>query len=279
MALDPVRLKKALEAIRGIKIPEFPQEVIALDAEVQSKFANAQNVAKIIERNTTLSGEVIKLANMPVMKTKVQVNSIREAVNAIGLKNIYNLVVIAAYKRMFGSKGVVKDISDNGVDVAFCMAFLTEAVQGIDRDEAYMVGLFHNVGSLMLAMKDESLYAKVFQSGMTNPIGLLKKEENLLDTDHTMVGLLVAKKWQLPTYMINIIMLHHLTNVSKVEDERVRTFIAMLKVSNAIVAEVSLGAYIGEEMKDYLRDGMQELMLNPEMVNDLRQQLLASGGG
>ena len=79
--------------------------------------------------------------------------------------------------------------------------------------------------------------------------------------------------------MLNIIKLHHLTNVSKVEDERVRTFIAMLKVSNAIVAEVSLGAYIGEEMKDYLRDGMHELMLNPEMVNDLRQQLLASGGG
>ena len=271
------RLRAALEAIRGIKIPEFPQEVIELDAEIQSKFANVQNITKIIERNTTLSGEVIKLANMPVMKATSPVNTIRDAVNTMGLKNIYNLVVIAAFKRMFGSKGLHRDISDNSVDVAFCMAFLTEEVHGIPRDEAYLVGLFHNVGCLMLASKDEAVYQKIFNSGMTNPISVLKKEQETFNTDHTMVGLLVAKKWQLPTELLNVIMLHHTLQVAKINDDRVRTYVAMLKISNAIVAEISLGAYIGEEMKSFLKDGKQELMLSDDFINDLRQQLLTGG--
>lgn len=271
------KLRNALEAIRGIKIPEFPQEVIELDAEIQSKFANTQNITKIIERNTTLSGEVIKLANMPIMKATSPVNSIRDAVNTMGLKNIYNLVVIAAFKRMFSSKGLHRDISDNSVDVAFCMAFLTEEVHGIPRDEAYLVGLFHNVGCLMLASKDEEAYQKIFNSGMTNPIKVLNKEQETFNTNHTFVGLLVAKKWQLPTELLNVIMLHHTAEVSKINDDRVRTYVAMLKIANAIVAEISLGAYIGEEMKSFLKDGKQELMLSDDFINDLRQQLLTGG--
>ncbi|WP_130537024.1 HDOD domain-containing protein [Thiomicrorhabdus indica] len=277
MGLQQDRLRDALEAIRGIKIPEFPQEVIELDAEIQSKFANAQNITKIIERNTTLSGEVVKLANMPVMKAKNPVNTIRDAVTTMGFKNIYNLVVIAAFKRMFGSRGLHRDISDNSVDVAFCMAFLTEEVHGIPRDEAYLVGLFHNVGCLMLASKDEEVYQKIFRSGMSNPIGILQKEQEAFNTNHTLVGLLVAKKWQLPTDLLNVIMLHHTPDVSKINDDKVRTYVAMLKIANAIVAEISLGSYIGDEMKAFLKDGKQELMLDTDFINDLRQQLLTGG--
>lgn len=268
------QLRNALEAIRGIKIPEFPQEVIELDKEIQSRFANTQNITKIIERNTTISGEVIRLANMPIMKAKSPINNIRDAVNTMGLTNIYNLVVIAAFKRMFGSKGLHRDILDNSVDVAFCMAFQTEAVQGISRDEAYMVGLFHNVGCLMLASKDEAAYDKLFRAGMSNPVSVLQKEEQVFNANHTMVGLLVAKKWQLPTYILNTIMLHHTGSVGKVSDDQVRTLVAMLKVSNAIVAEISLGSYVGEETREYLADGVQELMLEEDFVNELRRQLL-----
>lgn len=247
-----------------------------MDAEIQSPFSNVQKITKIIERNTTISGEVIRLANMPIMKAKSPVHTIREAVNTMGLTNIYNLVVVAAFKRMFGSKGLHRDISDHSVDVAFCMAFLTEEVQGVTRDEAYMVGLFHNVGSLMLASKDEAVYEKMFRSGMSNPITILQKEEAVFQTNHTMVGVLVAKKWQLPTYLLNTIMLHHTPAVAKITDEKVRTFVAMLKVSNAIVSEISLGAYCGEENEQFLKDGQQELMLDSHFLSDLRRHLMTA---
>jgi HD-like signal output (HDOD) protein len=131
------KLRNAVAAIRGHKIPELPNEVLLLEQEIKSKFCSSAKVAEIIEMNTTLSGEVIRIANSPVIKLRSPVSSIRDAVNAMGIDHIYNLVVSAALKNMFGTKGLFKDIMDNSVDVAFCMADLAEWVEGVSRDRSF----------------------------------------------------------------------------------------------------------------------------------------------
>jgi len=268
------KLRQAFESIRGIRIPELPGEIIELEHELKRKLCNSFTVAQIIERNATLSGEVIRLANSPMMRLKEPANTIRDAINVIGLDNIYNLVVSAAYQRIFGSDQLYKDILTHSVDVGFVMAYLSEWVHDVSRDEAYMVGLFHNVGALMFANKNPTLYNKLFINSMSFPTRIISKEEELLGSNHCMVGILVAKKWCLPMDVINAIMLHHTPKVSAIKDDKVRSHVAMIKIANAVVAEVSLGAYRGQEMKDYEKDGMQELMIDSEVIKELRNRLM-----
>lgn len=268
------QLRAALNAIRGIKIPEFPQEVIELEREINSALSNTQRIVEILEQNVTLSGEVMRLVNSPVIKLREPVNGIREAVFAMGLDNLYNLVVAAAFQRLFSSKGLHRDILDHSVDVAFCMAYLTEFVHGVTRDQAYMLGLFHNAGSLMLTAKDEEAYDSLFRASLANPFSVILKEHEIMGADHCMVGVLVAKKWQLPTTMINAIMLHHTQRPGNISNEEVRLMVAMLQLSNAVVAEISLGAYRGEEMRLMEKTAMEELMLDEEVVAELRANLI-----
>jgi hypothetical protein len=49
--------------------------------------------------------------------------------------------------------------------------------------------------------------------------------------------------------------------------------VALLKVANGIVAETSIGAYIGAEMTEYTRDGIHTLMLKSEHIKDVRMSL------
>ncbi|WP_040728128.1 HDOD domain-containing protein [Thiomicrorhabdus sp. Kp2] len=268
------KLRQAIKAIHGQKIPELPEEIIELDKEISSKFANMGNVADIISKNTTLSGELMRLINSPAVKLKEPVNSIREAVTVMGLTNISNLLVAAAIKNIFGSKGLSKDIMDHSVDVAFCMADLSEWVHGITRDEAYMLGLFHNVGAMMLAAKDEETYAGLFRDSMSKPVSAIRKEEEVFDSNHAMIGVLIGQKWRLPVNMLNAIMLHHNEKCERIKNDQVRAMVAMIKVANAIVSEVSLGAYRSEEMRNYEQDGISELMLDSEEVQDIRSSLM-----
>lgn len=268
------KLRKALESIRGIRIPELPGEIIELERELKRKLCNSFTVAQIIERNATLAGEVVRLANSPFMRLREPAHTIKDAINVIGLDNIYHLVVSAAYQRIFGSDQLYKDILNHSVDVAFVMAYLAEWVQGVSRDEAYMVGLFHNIGSLMYANKNPQIYTKLFINSMSFPLRIIQKEEEIMGSNHQLVGILVAKKWLLPMDLINTIMLHHTHKVSAIKDDKVRTLVAMIKVANAVVAEVSLGAYRGQEMKDYEKDGMHELMIDYDTVNELRNRLM-----
>jgi len=274
MAMQADKLRQALESIRGVRIPELPSEIIELEAEIKSKFCNTYSIAKIIERNTTLSGEVIRLANSPMMKLREPAKTIRDALNVVGLDNIYNLVVAAAYERIFGTEGLYRDIMTHSVDVGFVMAHMSEWVQDISRDQAYMVGLFHNVGALMYATKNAKLYNKLFVASMSFPWKIIPKEEELMGSNHCFVGILVAKKWLLPVEAINAIMLHHTHKLSDIPDDKVRALVAMIQVANAIVAEVSLGAYRGQEMKDYEKQAMRELMIDYDVIRELRNRLL-----
>ncbi len=270
-----LRMKKAMAAIQGVKIPEMPEEVIQLDMEINSKFANAASVASIIEKNTTLSGAVMKLANSPVARTKQEVRSIREAVDVLGMEKLYSYVVTAALCNMFSGKKLLKDIMDNSVDVAFCMADLAEWVDGVSRNEAYMLGLFHNVGALMLASKNESTYESYYTASMSNPIKVVRDEELAYGTNHTMVGAIIGRKWKLSADMIQAIMFHHNQSLATIKSDHVRALVAMLKISNMIVAEISIGSYQGEEAKSYLADGVDELMLDSEVVNEQRTALMS----
>ncbi len=269
------KLRSAMLAIRGYKIPEIPHEVLLLEKEVKSKFCSSTKVAEIIEMNTTLSGEVMRIVNSPVIKTRGPVGSIREAVSVMGTDNIYNLVVSAALKNMFGTKGLVKDIMDNSVDIAFCMSDLAEWVQGVTRDEAYMLGLFHNSGALMLAAKSEATYEPFFRNSMSMPLSVVNKEQKTYGSDHAVVGVLIAKKWRLPIDMLSAIMLHHKAECAQIKNDRVRAMVAMIKIANAMVAEISLGAYRGDEMRDYEKDGVDELMIPETVLKEIRTALMS----
>jgi HD-like signal output (HDOD) protein len=251
-------LRQALAAIKGVKLPELPEEVFQIEQEISSRFASTAKIAQIIEQNTTLSGEVLRLVNSPAMRMKTPSKTIREAVDKLGLINIRNLVVSSFLQRMFSGSQAYKDIMSHSVDVAFCMAELSEWVSGVSRDEAYMLGLFHNSGSLMLATKDKEGYEDVFHYGHSNPLGLIKLEEETYQTTHTALGVLLGKKWHLPVDMLSAIFLHHIENCSDINNEKVRALVAMIKISNALVSEVSLGAYRSEEMRNYELDRSEE---------------------
>ena len=269
------KLRAALQAIQGVKIPELPTEVLALEEEIKSKFGSLAKAAEIIEMNTTLSGEVMRLVQSPIIETKEPVNSIRDAVNVLGFDNLYNLVVSSALQNLFSGDGVLKDIMDNSVDVAFCMADLSEYVEGVSRDEAYMLGLFHNVGALLMATKDAKAYEPLFSDSMILPNTVIAKENAVFGSNHAMIGVLIAKKWHLPIHMLNAIMLHHNQSCRRIENDQVRAMVAMIKVANAVVAEISLGAYRGEEMKNYEADGAEELMIDEEEISTIRSSLMS----
>ena len=273
MSMDQI-LREAMVAIKGVKLPELPEELMLIEHELASRFCSSQKIANIIEQNTTLSGEVLRLANSPVYKLRQPAETIGQAVLMLGLDNIKNLVFSASMKQLFNSSDLYKDIMSHSVDVAVCMADLSEWVADVTRDEAYMLGLFHNAGCLMLATKDPDNYQKIFQLSHSNPSEYMKRERERYRTTHNAIGVLLGKKWHLPIDVLSAIYLHHIESCSKIQNDRVRALVALTKIANSMVSEISLGAYRGEEMKNYEKDGRDELMIAEGVIKEIRIALM-----
>ena len=268
-------LRNAIDAINGVQIPELPEAIILLESEINSRFANTNKITEIISENTTLSGQVMQVINSPVMRLTNPVKSIRGAVNVMGLNNIYNLVVCSALMNLFGNNELHREIMKHSVGVAFCMADISEHIKDVSRDQAYMLGLFHNVGALMLASKSSDLYTPLFHNSLSLPVSISEKEEDCFGSNHSMIGVLVAKKWHLPADILSAIMLHHNKSCAAISQDRVKTLVAMIKTANGMVSEIDSGAFKSTEMKSYEQDGMEVLNLPEKVWRDIRTDLMS----
>lgn len=237
------KLRRAFTAIAGVKIPDMPEEIIELDKEMNARYPNTVKMTQIIGKNTVLAGEVLKIANSP------------------------------ALRQIWGCAKTMREIIEHSADVAYCAAELANLVQGVTPDEAYVCALFHNGGAILLANKAPDAYSDLFFQSHSLPFASIQKEEALLNTNHMVVGLLMAKKWQLSEVMTQAIYYHHIDKCSRIADEKVRLLVGLLKVANGIVAETSLGAYIGTEMTQYYEDGVQTLMLDAGQIKEVRMAL------
>ncbi|KUJ72646.1 HDOD domain-containing protein [Thiomicrospira sp. WB1] len=268
------QLKNAMNAIKGVKIPNLPKEVLELDEQLSSRFPNNQTITEIIQSNTKLSGEVLRIVNSPVIKTSHPIKTIREAVDVLGYTNLKNLVLASALQNLFNT-AEVNEIIEHSKDVAFCCAELSELVQGVSRDEAYLVGLFHNAGSLLLASKDPE-YVKLFARFNTHPISTLNQEMAQYGANHTFIGVLIGQKWRLSIEVLNAIMTHHMP-CEQIKNDEVRAMVAMIKVSNVVVNEVSYDRFLSNESKQELQDGQQELMITDDQIQRVRKALMTTG--
>lgn len=137
------------------------------------------------------------MANSPAKRPKQVIKTIPQAVAILGTVNLKNMLPASALKYAFGGNGTIREIMDNSVDVAFCMAELANGVHGVSPDEANLCGLFHNCGAFLLSCKDAETYREVFFQSLSLPIKSIEKEEALFNTNHAVVDLLTAKKWNL----------------------------------------------------------------------------------
>lgn len=267
------KLRRAFQAIQGVSVPDLPEEVLALNQEVSSRYPNMQHMVAIISKNAILAADVLRIANSPVMRPKQVIKTIPQAVAILGTVNLKNMVLASALKQAFGGNTTIRDIMDNSADVAFCMAELANSVEGVSPDEAYLCGLFHNCGAFLLSCKDAKAYGDIFFQSLSLPQSAIDKEEASFNTNHAVVGLLMAKKWQLSGEITQAIYDHHKPQCDDISNEKVRLLVALIKVGNGIVSEISMGSYIGVEMTEQFNDGVTTLMLDNKDIKAVRMAL------
>ncbi len=264
------KVKRAFIVIQDITIPEIPEHIMAINRELSERYPNNVKIADIIGQNAMLAAELLHLVNATMMRPPHKITSINHALSILGSEKLKNMITSIGLKQVFGNTTGLREIMEDAVDVGICAAELANLVHGVSTDEAYTCGLFHNCGAILLMIKSPEEYHDLFYKSYSNPLGIIEQEEDFFATNHTVTGLILAKKWQLDDSLISAIYLHHTTSCADIGNEKVRLLVALLKVASGIVSDISLGRFVSEEMKSYMQDGMNTLMITSEQLQDAR---------
>jgi HD-like signal output (HDOD) protein len=204
----------AKQLLKGIIIPPQPQIMVDLHLEMAASDVSMDAITDIISKDVGISGCVLKVVNSPFFKRRNQITSIKQALNLLGIQNIANIVNSLSIRDSFSDAAIIEMTRfwDNAMDVAMTSAAISRSIGIAAPDEAYTLGLFHNVGIPLLVNKFEHHYTQVLQAAYGQTKRRITDIENAkIETNHAVVGYYVAKAWKLPAYLSEAVADHHKT--------------------------------------------------------------------
>jgi len=194
-------------------LPAMPA-ILSTLCEVLSQKSNQIDVDKVIRQiscDKSLAAQCLRLANSALFRQRGDVSCVKDAVLALGLWRIRDLVFSCSLPMMFVSVS-----STVGKEVFWRHALGTAVVsQGLGRalgakcpEDIYLAGLLHDIGVLVNGVLFVEDFRDVLQEAMEKKLPLEKVEESVLGFTHAESGRILAELWRLPVELAEVIEYH-----------------------------------------------------------------------
>lgn len=198
------RLLKTLED-PGYRPPTLPSVSLELMALAQKPGVTFGDVVALLERDTMLTGRVMKLVQSPIYKAATRITSLRQALVRIGLNPLRDMVFEASLQlRVFRSEAyadTMERLRRHSAVVAHLSRMICKYT-AIEGEYAFLCGLFHDVGiaGILLTLGEPG-------GGKASPD--LTAIWPALDRAHARAGDRIAELWELPQEVRMVIAAHH----------------------------------------------------------------------
>ena len=197
--------------------PELPPAAAAVLRAAAKPGAGAAELAKAVSADPELAGAVVDLANSADYRAPEPMKDVRGAVVRLGLERVRSLVLASSVFRLFpadaGRAGAEPRVSPAGLWThALAAAFSAEAVArlaGTPSEDAFLAGLFHDLGKLLLAGQLPGPYAAVLDQVEGSSVTLAEAESEILGFTHARAGAWLLSKWSLPGSVVTAVSGHH----------------------------------------------------------------------
>jgi HD-like signal output (HDOD) protein len=195
-------------------LPAMPVVLQSLGEGLNSDPAEAdiEKVIELISYDKSLAAQCLRQANSPLLRTRVEANSVKTARQALGLRRIRDVVYSCTLPKLFaGAKqGMAQDTFwRHALSTALVTQRLAQrlAVQNIEK--LYLAGLLHDVGILVNSLLFEKDFQVVFERARESETPLCEVEQEVLGFTHCDSGRILADLWKLPAEICATIEFHH----------------------------------------------------------------------
>jgi len=255
------------------EVRPFPAAVTQLLAACQDADTNAETFVKIIECDPALAVRLLRMANSPLYGLANGVRGIGHAVSILGMRQLKNLALSVAGKAMFseGSTAAKQrlDLWNHSLGCAAVARLLAKSVPTVSPEDAFLAGIFHDVGKLFLYDVVTDEYTEM--ASLYSREQLIAEEKSLFGISHEEIGLKSAHSWGLPEDVKAVIAHHHQPEESLVH----RPFVTVGHIANRLARVWGIGSEVTTD-SDVLAETAEQLALDEEVFASVEEQARAA---
>lgn len=279
-----IRIEELVQDVN--QLVSFPEVYLRLSELLENPSATSHDIGKLIAQDPSLALRVLKIANSPLYGLSRQVETIDHAVIVLGKRQIVEMVLATSVSKVIaGIPNTVYNMDDFWNHSIFCGIVtreLARCCRGAEIDFAFVVGLLHDIGQLVLFNRFPGQSRVVLELVMDRdqPVELFMAERRVFGFDHAMLAGRLLDLWHFPERLRESVEFHHEPGMALHHSVEVALIHMADCLSNARGTDVSVAASI--ERIDRIcweRTGLKPDDLPPivdaaeAIVDELRQML------
>ncbi|CUT00351.1 HDOD domain-containing protein [Candidatus Chrysopegis kryptomonas] len=203
--------QKIQNIIQLVPFPAVAMEVVRL---VDNPKTSAAKLGEVISQDQALAAKVLKVANSPFYGFPKQISTINFAIVVLGFETLKEIVLSVSLASSLVNK-LDKDFDlekfwKHSLLVGLMTKHLAKDLNYRVSGEAFIAGLLHDVGILVVAQYFKKEFQQIIQIGKRREFTFEQIERRFLDNStHYEIGSLLAEKWNFPDQLVEAIAFHH----------------------------------------------------------------------
>lgn len=213
---DVLRDEALLLLVGGMEtLPSLPDLYLEILEELRSETASVRRVGEIISRDIGMTAKVLQLVNSAFFGRPRHVSHPANAVELLGLETIRALVLSIRIFSQFDQSHIpgfsVSRLWNHSLRVgvwARDIALLAQQPEEI-ADDAFLAGVLHDAGKLILAANFPHKYHQVLEIAGGLGIAGCEEEQRVFEVSHAQVGAYLFSLWGFSHPLVEAVAFHH----------------------------------------------------------------------
>lgn len=273
--MSTIGVDSILRSIARLK--PMPSNVSSLLREIERQDTSIDKLTGMIELDQVLTALVLQLSNSASLGYARSCSTVHEAIMHIGLKRLKTVLTTSSATNMMsrsvsGYRLGAGELWHHSITVAVAAEWLAQTFHYPDTEQAYVAGLLHDIGKLLMDQVILSNYIKIADYVASYRMPLSQVEETLIGIDHGKVGGLIAEHWDFPVELADAIRFHHAPSLARTSPK----LPAIINLANSFTEDYQLAksALLSFQVHP---ESLNILKLTPQMLVELKTDMQNSG--
>lgn len=172
-----------------------------------------EKVARKIEGDTALTARVLQVANSSFYGFSRKIASVEQSIIVLGIRQLRHLLYTINFRDLHSTKGRNRELKPYWTH-AFSVGVIARAIatrveQRHLPESAFLAGLMHDIGKVVLLLLHPQRYARVLRRIDGDGVTCREAEKEEFGLSHEEAAPFLIRQWNLPVFLLDPIMLHH----------------------------------------------------------------------
>jgi HD-like signal output (HDOD) protein len=219
-------------------LPATAQKVLG---QMNDPDVSIEKIKKIISADPGLATKILRVANSAFYGGYRNIQNLTQAILRLGLNAVRNIVVATSMKNVYKRFGLAEKLLwEQRIGAALASSLIAKSTRAADAEDAFIGGLLHDVGKVVLNNEFQEDFAKVMERVYNEGVEYAEAEKEYFDFTQRQVGASLVKKWGFPESIEA--MLNNFDNKEELAKDRgLSNLVAIVKLSDKLCQKYGVG--------------------------------------